>query len=290
MIRNVKAYASTIEKKSKRIGLTAEKFNLCKVTVSKYLKMTEDEIKALDEIREYKKRDKPVAANGYLNMIYKMIRDGKSCEQIFWYVSSKGYTGERAALENAIKSIAKNNFGISFGPINFKYVYKRGSIVIKRRELLIDITAKGPKYKHNKVIQEHMLKIIEKYPIVKKVIEIYNDFHSAIMGTDPDKLDEFITKHDSRIDEADPSKSYFSPIQPFINGLKKDITPAKNAISYPESSGYVEGNNNKFKVIKRILYGRSKLVNLFRKSYLCFSFGKEGFNLKASIKIIKKRK
>lgn len=56
----------------------------------------------------------------------------------------------------------------------------------------------------------------------------------------------------------------------FCNGIKKDIAPVKNAISHPESSGFVEGNNNKFKLIKRIVYGRSGLVNLEKKCKLAF--------------------
>ena len=73
-----------------------------------------------------------------------------------------------------------------------------------------------------------------------------------------------------------------SGIQGFIKSIKKDITPIKAAISFNESSGFVEGNNNKFKLIKRILYGRANLVNLFRKSYLCFSMKKDNFSLKGT--------
>ena len=51
---------------------------------------------------------------------------------------------------------------------------------------------------------------------------------------------------------------------------KRDITPVKNAISLSVSSGFVEGNNNKFKVLKRIVYGRSGLVNLEKKCKLAF--------------------
>ncbi len=89
---------------------------------------------------------------------------------------------------------------------------------------------------------------------------------------DPSLLDDFIAKYeDSKLDG-------------FINGIKKDIAPVKNAISYPQSSGFVEGNNNKFKLIKRILYGRSKIVNLFRKCYLPFLVTHQDINL---MKIVK---
>ena len=64
-----------------------------------------------------------------------------------------------------------------------------------------------------------------------------------------------------------------------LAGIKKDIAPVKNAISLPISSGFVEGNNNKFKLVKRILYGRSKLVNLFRKCYLPFMIDNVDFKI-----------
>ena len=77
------------------------------------------------------------------------------------------------------------------------------------------------------------------------------------------------------IEVDDNIENVKSGIQGFIKSIKKDIAPVKAAISFNESSGFVEGNNNKFKLIKRILYGRCNLVNLFKK---CFSI----FSLKSS--------
>ena len=92
---------------------------------------------------------------------------------------------------------------------------------------------------------------------VKDVQNIFYDFHKIMFGNNPTELDMFIEKYNSKINS-------------FCNGLKKDIAPVKNAISNEINSGFVEGNNNKFKLIKRIVYGKQKLVNLFKKSYLCF--------------------
>lgn len=78
------------------------------------------------------------------------------------------------------------------------------------------------------------------------------------MGNEPDKLDEFLCTYEK------------SEIITFCNGIKRDITPVKNAISYSESSDFVEGNNNKFKLLKRIVYGRSNLINLEKKCKLAF--------------------
>ena len=61
------------------------------------------------------------------------------------------------------------------------------------------------------------------------------------MGNEIDKIDEFIETYGE------------SKLKSFSNGIKQDIAPVKNAISHPESFGFVEGNNNKFKLIKRIV-------------------------------------
>lgn len=284
----MQAYASTIEKKRHRAALTAEKFGKNLGTTAKYLNMTTDDIKALDNPTVYKKRLKPIGAINHINMIYKMIKDGYNFNEIFWYIKSKGFNGTNVQLINAIHRIGKNNFGIVLGRLKDNYIYKAGSIVISRNNLLKEITSKNIKHEPNKIIQDNLNLIEEKYPIVKIVKEIFDDFYTSIMGDDLNKIDEFISKYETKEDEIDKSKNYESPIPSFINGLKKDITPAKNAISFPESSGFVEGNNNKFKLIKRIVYGRTNLVNLFNKCYLCFSFKRVNFTLKGAYSLAKK--
>ena len=61
---------------------------------------------------------------------------------------------------------------------------------------------------------------------------------------------------------------------------KKILHPLKTQylIIYNISSRFVEGNN-KFKLIKRIVCGKSKLVNLFRKCHVAFLATKEDFTL-----------
>lgn len=58
-----------------------------------------------------------------------------------------------------------------------------------------------------------------------------------------------------------------SPISGFVNGLKKDIAPVKNAISSEVSSGFVEGGNCRYKQTKRVMFGRATLNHLFHKTY-----------------------
>lgn len=108
---------------------------------------------------------------------------------------------------------------------------------------------------------------------LKKKESLYEEFINKY------ELKENINPETGEILEIDNNiENVKTGIQGFIKSIKKDITPIKAAISFNESSGFVEGNNNKFKLIKRILCGRCNLVNLFKK---CFSI----FSLKASSNI-----
>ena len=66
-------------------------------------------------------------------------------------------------------------------------------------------------------------------------------------------------------------------IEDFVSGIRRDLAAVKNGISYPESNGFAEGNNNKFKLIKRILYGRANITTLFKKSYVAFQVSSKEF-------------
>ena len=131
----MQAYAATIEKNHKRVSMIAEKFNINKVTVKKYLNMTASEIQSLDNPTVYKKHQKTVGAANYLNIIYKMIRDKHQAEIIYWYVISKGFDGTHKQLEHSIDYIAKNNFNIIYSKLRLSQNYCKGSIVIKRNTL-----------------------------------------------------------------------------------------------------------------------------------------------------------
>ena len=110
----------------------------------------------------------------------------------------------------------------------------------------------------NKIIEENIELLQNEYPIIKEIKTIFLDFRDTIFSNDTEMLDIFI-------------ETYKDKIKSFCNGLKKDITAVKHAISHTINSGFVEGNNNKFKLIKRIVYGKQKLCNLFKRSWLNFS-------------------
>ncbi|AZV59131.1 transposase [Clostridium sp. AWRP] len=198
--------------------------------------MTEEEIQKLNNPANYKKRT--TIMDEYINIVFKMQRDGINDDLIYFYILKHGYSGNQKSLWNYIYCIEKNNFP-DRTPMNPKFLiewsYPDDVIIIKRNSLLKYLLTKNPKTKKDETIGKYINKLIEKY----------RD----------------------------------SSIASFCNGIERDIAPIKNAISLKVSSGFVEGNNNKFKLIKRIVYGKSGLVNLAKKCFLAFLSKRPSFNL-----------
>lgn len=211
--------------------------------------------------------------NEWLNVIYKMMADGCSNELIYFYIKNqKNFHDSEQKLAEYIYLIGKNNFpnrALFNARTTRERVIQPDVTVINRTDLLKYILTCNPKIKRDAVIEKYIDEIKNQYPVVEKVERMFQEFHSLLMGKDETKLDEYLERYSN------------SEIQAFCNGLKKDIAPVKNAISLSISSGFVEGNNNKFKALKRIVYGRSRLVNLEKKCKLAFLPKRQDFCLSA---------
>lgn len=64
------------------------------------------------------------------------------------------------------------------------------------------------------------------------------------------------------------SKSEIKKIQGFIKGMIRDFDAVDLAVSSNLSNGFVEGINNKIKLIKRVMFGRCSLPLLKAKIIL----------------------
>ena len=254
---------------NKDMKTLSKKYHFSQLSIKKYLNMSDDEVELIKERKNYKSRKTKM--DNYKNIIYKMLKDNCHLYDIINYVVYNGYDNKIDDLKMYIYLIAKNNFS------NLKekeycpkyvvdFVYPDEIIIISRKDLLKNILTINPKLK-DKNMDKYLEIIEERYPIVKEVKDIFLEYHSIIMGSDDNKVDEFINKYET------------SKLSSLCNGLKKDIAAVKNAISTPISSGFVEGNNNKFKLIKRIVYGKMNLVNLFKKSFIAFLATKDDFSI-----------
>ena len=245
--------------------MIAKEFGICYRLLLKYNRMTDEEVDNLDKIRVYKKRKTKM--DNYSNIIYKMLKDGIEHGYIFTYVKKMGCTASDRYILDYINLVSKNNgFKYKKRKNYIKMIYPENITVITRYELLKYLLTLDKKKNNNQIIENNIKIIFEKYPIAKEIQTVFRDFHYVMFSADIDNLDIFI-------------ELYNKLIPGFCNGIKKDIAAIKNAISFEINSGFVEGNNNKFKLIKRIVYGKPKLVNLLKRCYVGFMLTLDNFDI-----------
>ncbi len=238
----------------------SKKYDTSQYLVEKYLKMSDKEIEQIKTKKNYKRKE--TEFSNYKNIVYKMLIDGQPFEYIIAYTLKQGYRKSPLILRRKIQAIASNNNIESYDDIKInmyvKMEYSKEETVITRRDLLkYLLTINDTKIK-DQTIENNIEIIKEKYSIVQQIQTTFKDFHDTVFSNNESKLDNFI-------------EIYKDILPSFCNGIKKDITAVKNAISNEINSGFVEGNNNKFKLIKRIVYGKQKICNLFKRCFLAFT-------------------
>ena len=101
--------------------------------------------------------------------------------------------------------------------------------------------------------------IFKEYPMLFKIKQCIEEFRNIFATKNVPCLYLFIEKY---------SNSEISSIKSFATGLTNDIDAVENAVAYDLSNGFVEGTNNKLKMIKRTMYGRCKPALLSAKMML----------------------
>lgn len=98
-----------------------------------------------------------------------------------------------------------------------------------------------------KLTQEHYKYLWGKYKILSITEQCIREFREIFRTKRMPLLYLFIDKYkDSEVKE----------IASFVKGLEKDIAAVENAVASDLSNGFVEGTNNKVKMVKRTMYGR----------------------------------
>lgn len=93
----------------------------------------------------------------------------------------------------------------------------------------------------------HKTYIYEKYPGLFRIHNCIREFRNVFKKRSVPLLYLFIEKYKN---ESIKSLSVFA------KGLERDIDAVENAVAYDYSNGFVEGTNNRLKMIKRTMYGR----------------------------------
>ena len=93
---------------------------------------------------------------------------------------------------------------------------------------------------------------------MNRLVKHVRAFAVMMTGRHGDRLEEWITtvEHDT-----------LTPLAGFARNLRRDLDAVRNGLTLEHSSGAVEGNINRLKMIKRQMFGRAGL-DLLRKRVL----------------------
>ncbi len=216
--------------------------------------MTDEEFEACwgpERTKERRRRSREI--DNYVNMMYKMFTAGLDIGKVFWYVRYKGFAQSDSTLAHYVIEMYKQVFPTLTAPPVSDYLtleYPANVHVVTRSNIVKYFLTVNPKTKKDPLLVKCEEEILEKYPNIKVLRDYFTAYHSAVMGYDPEAIESFAD--DCRLPE----------FQGFHDTLKKDMKAVKAAVLYPESSGLVEGGNNKYKTILKIHYGRLKLETL----------------------------
>lgn len=173
-----------------------------------------------------------------------------------------GHTGK--VIYQALKSEGKDPGGISNFYVYLKHTAKSLGLTLEKFRHqpvpLPDNTVPEKDFDYLKrtgvfqylwdeseLTEGHRKYLFEKYPVVPELRKRILEFREIFIRKNPSLLYLFI---DNCL------ASSMSKLVAFAKGLKQDIEAVENAVTSDLSNGFVEGTNNKIKMVKRVMYGR----------------------------------
>jgi transposase len=92
-------------------------------------------------------------------------------------------------------------------------------------------------------------KLCQLFPAIEIAKELALEFARIVRGRSADKFNEWLRS---------AARCQLGEFVSFARGLSEDFEAVKNALRYEWSNGQLEGQVNRLKLIKRMMYGRAK--------------------------------
>jgi len=190
--------------------------------------------------------------------IISLINNKIMRKDVYLGIEQKGYTGGRTQFYKYCEHLAE--MGMIDTPGNLRIDELRDDQTkakyhyVSRREIFKYIWSGT-----GDIGKDDIEFIKTMFPVVKVLIKCLFEFRNIFEKKSKEALAEYIAAYKG---------CEMEPIKKFAESMSKDIDPVTNAVVEEYSNGFVEGTNNKLKVIKRVAYGRCKLPLLRSKIIL----------------------
>jgi transposase len=163
--------------------------------------------------------------------------------QLHREITARGFPGTYASVYRYIAALKEGHgelWNQQLAPSNKRMrLYDKLRVFSGKAESL---TAKDATWLHE---------VVEQVPLAQTVYELVQGFHDLIRSTSPDPIQALSGWLDTT------TNSDVSELRKFANGIRHDQAAVEAALILPWSNGQVEGQVNKLKLIKRMMYGRA---------------------------------
>ncbi|WP_115028077.1 transposase [Acetobacterium bakii] len=186
-------------------------------------------------------------ADRYYDYIMKSLASGMIRKDIYREIKKQGYRGKMSAAYDYMNNLIQVH-GIEIA------VYRSASLEsISRKKQLhkFDHITRRSIFRfvwlNDAVVSAYRDYLMDKYPIIGELYKCIKEFRQIFKEKSLPQLYLFIDRY---------KNSKIKELAIFAAGLEKDLEAIENAVASDLSNGFVEGINNKLKMIKRTMYGR----------------------------------
>jgi transposase len=222
----------------KQLGLSnrgiARRTGMCRETVQKFVCA-----EAFPERVAYPPRSQ--RTEPYAEYLKKRLQEGcRNAALLYREIKAQGYRGGSATVRRLLRSW-KNQLPARY----------------QRLESLPDFDAPAPRQAVWWLLKpeelepdqkEYVRELQRLSPDIGSGLKLVKEFQSLLVGKQADRFDQW---------RLHVEQSGLKELQSFSTGLMKDEAAVRAAMTYDWSSGQVEGNVNRLKMIKRMMFGRA---------------------------------
>ena len=222
----------------KRLGLSnheiARRTGMCRETVRKFVCA-----ETFPERVAYPPRSQ--TTEPYAEYLKKRFQEGcRNAALLYREINAQGYRGGSATVRRLLRSW-KDQLPVRY----------------QRLESLSDFDAPAPrqavwwllKPKELESDQKEYVRELQRLsPEISSGLKLVKEFQSLLVGKQADRFDQW---------RLCVKQSGLKELQSFSTGLMKDESAVRAAMTYDWSNGQVEGNVNRLKMIKRMMFGRA---------------------------------
>ena len=180
---------------------------------------------------------RPAKVNGFADYLKQRWNEGcHNATRLFQEIRDKGYAGKRSMVARFVSSWRKT------GKPTSPQLPQR---IAPKHAAILATSAPDPLSEQQQTLFD---RIVAQCPDAMLLRNLSLDFRQALTGSEGWRVEAWIEV---------AKQCQYGPLVRLAYGLQKDMSAVRAAVESPWSTGQVEGQINRLKMIKRQMYGRA---------------------------------